>query len=181
MVSAVLMMAQPASIGATNAYDTEMHWEQDPGGGLNRWVPYKDRTNHDVFGNWYQHNMTHYYESDNYWRPYRVSSDEPSSIVGKSYWDAGEWWGFTGFPDTNAPASHRHVYRAVSEFNDRTMAAASDFRIHTLMCHEIGHAGGLNHNPLEDSCMFQNHFLATNEDFTNHDRREIKRLHDHSD
>ncbi len=118
---------------------------------------------------------------NNYWRPYQVSSDQPADIIGKSYWDSGEWWGFTGAPDTNDPAAHRHVYRAVSEFNDRTMAEAPASEIHTLMCHEIGHAGGLDHNPLKASCMYVNHFLATDQDFTDHDRREIKRLHDHSD
>ncbi len=113
--STILVLTQLTPISATHAYDTERHWEQNPGGGLNRWVPYKDRTNHTVFGSWYQHNMIHYYES-NYWRPYQVSSDQPADIIGKTYWDSGEWWGFTGAPDTNDPAAHRHVYRAVSEF-----------------------------------------------------------------
>ncbi len=61
--STILVLTQLTPISATHAYDTERHWEQNPGGGLNRWVPYKDRTNHTVFGSWYQHNMIHYYES----------------------------------------------------------------------------------------------------------------------
>ncbi len=177
VASAILVVVHTASVSATHAYDTEVHWQQNPGGGLNRWVPYKHRPADGVFADWYQHNMVHYYEADNRLRPYRVYGSDPAEIVAKSYWDAALWYGDTK-SQTNAPEYPRHFTRVDHIFNERTLTTSSD--IHTVMCHEIGHAGGLDHNPSTSSCIYQSHFSAA-EDFTEHDSDEIKSLHGHSD
>lgn len=176
--SAMLVLTQLTPVSATHAYDTEFHWEQNPGGGLIRWVSYRDRTNHDVLGTWFLHTMNHYYEADNRWRPYRVPNSDSSRMVGKSYYSEGTWWGVT-FTTPPSPPS-KHTVDAEFKFNEKTLGGAPASEIHTVMCHEIGHAGGLDHNPSTDSCVFKFHMQAE-EDFLPHDSDEIKRLHGHSD
>lgn len=175
--AAAVIVGHSSPTVATHAYDYAVHWEQNPGGGLNRWVPYKHRPANGVFADWYQHVMIHYYEADNRWRPYRVYGSDPAKIIAKSYWDAAIWYGDTK-AQTTAPADHRHFIEVNHIFNERELTTSSE--IHTVMCHEIGHAGGLDHNPSKSSCIYKNHFLAA-QDFTEHDSDEIKWLHGHSD
>lgn len=81
LLALVLTLATATPAVASNRWQS-WHWPQNSGGGLGRWVPYHDHTDSAVFGTWFRHTMTHYYDANNRWYPYRVCNTCANNISG---------------------------------------------------------------------------------------------------
>lgn len=160
---------------ASNRWGT-YHWPQNSGGGLTRWVAYHDHTDANVFGTWFRHTMTHYYDANNRWKPYRVSESTAASMAGYSDSYGLGWPGLTVITQL----SGSHMITVEIFFEEIGASGLTDNQKHHLMCQEDGHAGGLDHRSTAVSCMYQNIGPGI-PDFDSHDTTTLYGAYGHSD
>lgn len=171
--SSSLLLAPPAT--ASNRWGS-WHWPQNSGGGLTRWVPYHDHTDANVFGTWFRHTMTHYYDANNRWKRYRVSNSSGASLAGYSDTYGQGWPGLTVITQS----SGSHMVTVDIYFEESGAGGLTDNQVHQLMCQEDGHAGGLDHRSTAVSCMYQN-ITPGIPDFDSHDTSTLYNAYGHSD
>lgn len=163
------------SVQAANRWET-YHWPQNAGGGLTRWVAYHDHTDPNVFGTWFRHTMTHYYDANNRWSPYRVSESTPAPMAGYSDSYGLGWPGLTVITQR----SGSHMVTVEIFFEETGAGNLTDNQVHHLMCQEDGHGGGLDHRTTAVSCMYQN-ITPGIPDFDGHDTTTLYDAYGHSD
>ncbi len=152
------------------------HWPQNSGGGLTRWVPYHDHTDSNVFGTWFPHTMTHYYDANNRWKPYRVSNSSAASLAGYSDTYGQGWPGVAVITQS----SGSHMVTVDLYFEESGAGGLTNNQVHHLMCQEDGHGGGLHHRTTAVSCMYQN-IAPGIPDFDSHDTTTLYDAYGHSD
>jgi len=151
-----------------------LHWKQNPGGGYDRWVPYVDQTNPSIYGSYWDHVASHYYYADDHIYPYEACSGCGGNIVGKSYYYNASWWGLTQVLSDDGT----HQFAVDVHLDEADSLTGS--QIHSLICHELGHAVGLAHRSLPDwSCLRSGDVWP--EDFDAHDTSTLWNYYYHTD
>jgi hypothetical protein len=184
VVASLLVLVLTLSIGpvptaesapATTNQWASWHWPQNPGGGYPRWVPYHDYTNASVFGPsvGVNHNMAHYYYANTNWKPYQVCGGCYGRINALSGVYGQTWYGITD--PISGVGSHFDVVQIRLD-----EVKVLDGNKHSLVCHETGHSGGLDHRWDTSSCMYGSD-AAWPPDFDAHDESVLWNIHNHID
>lgn len=170
---AVLLLVLFPSSGALASNSLSYHWPQNPGGGYSRWVNYVDQTNAAVYGNLFDHVAALYYYADNRVYPYEVSSSSARDIDAYSGLYYASWYGLM-----TPTYSGSHLSYATVQLDEADGLTSS--QNHSLICQELGHALGLDHQTATDSCMYPTDAYWP-EDFNTHDTSTLWGLYGHTD
>ncbi len=172
----VLALAIQSQI-AVGSHAFPFHWQQNPGGGYPRWVPYHDHTNPNIYSDVFNHTFAHYYNADNNWFPYQVCNTCNNSIDGLSAnYNDPAWIGAAEITYTGS-----HINFVTIKLDDADLNGRTYNEQHGVTCQEQGHAGGLNHRSESTTCLRDGIYGWPPPDFDQHDTDTIKSIHQHID
>lgn len=178
LVGSVLVLLTVVSGRPASAYHAlPFHWQQNPGGGYPRWVPYHDHTNAAIYSDVFNHTFALYYNANNNWYPYQVCNTCNNKIDGLSayYNDPG----FIGAAEITYTGSH--IDYVTIKFDDADLQGRTYSEQHAVSCQEQGHAGGLDHRSESTTCLRDGSYGWPPPDFDQHDTDTIFSIHDHID
>jgi hypothetical protein len=156
-----------------------LHWQQNPGGGYPRWVPYHDHTNPTIYSDVFNHTFALWYYANNNWYPYQVCNTCSTKIDGvNAYYNDPS---FIGAAEVSYSGSH--ITFVTIKLDDADLSGRTYNELHAVTCQEQGHAGGLDHvySAGSTSCMRYGGYGWPPTDFNQHDTDTLFSLNQHID